>query len=248
MSEDQPKNDLRFVVLSQNPASQYYNAAENEKYLPDYVAVRQKAYTAGGMADYYDCEMGKFDLLTDTLFIVAVDKEDRVIGGRRIVVHEPGSETTLPTENLIDTPIAKMLTHLDTDSMRYAEIGGLCIDPALQGRGYGKALYRRTFELTREIGCDFLVAEVVPDNLKRLIKAATENGAEQIVPRTETRGRGIDRDFRIFLCFKSESELPILSSRDKARGYGQPLTDEWIAQHTSDWKAAAANPRHRYRE
>lgn len=148
------------------------------------------------------------------------------MGGRRIVIHEPNSKTKLSTESTIPKPtIAEMLSHLPVEQMRYAELGGFCLDTKHRGGGYSKELYRITFEVTNALEIDFLVTESVPSNLARTISAACDNGAQQIIPRPEIRTNDGDEDFRLFLSWKTEEDLPLLSEQDKKKGIGKPLTN-----------------------
>jgi hypothetical protein len=109
--------------------------------------------------------------------------------------------------------------------MRYAELGGFCLDTKYRGGGYSQELYRITFEVTNALDIDFLVTESVPSNLARTITAASVNGAQQIIPRPDIRTNDGNEDFRLFLSWKTEQDLPLLSARDKAAGLGKPLTN-----------------------
>ena len=212
--------DYKFLILSNSPASHYFQPHLAEKYLPQYAKLRHDVFTEHGM-DYYTPELDAFDRHPDTMFIVILDPQDRVVGGRRMLVHEPGKPTKLKTEDFIDMSIKDMMPHLDISPMRYAELGGLAFDASIRKGKLSEEMYRRTFELSREIGCDFLVAELTPTNIQLFTNAARKNGAAQIVFRTDQVSNVADKDFRIFVSFKSEKKLPLLSPAQKMCGLGK---------------------------
>jgi predicted GNAT family N-acyltransferase len=178
--------------------------------------------------DYYTPELDAFDNHPDTLFMVILDNHDHVVGGRRILLHEPGMQTKLKTEEFIDCSIQEMLPHLNIQPMRYAELGGLALDKSIRGSTISAEFYRKTFDLTQEIGCDFMVAELTPANITRFEAAAKASNAAQIVFRTDQLSKVEDKDFRIFVSFKDEKTLPLLSPAQKLLKLGQPLSESEI--------------------
>jgi hypothetical protein len=223
------------VLTNQNSYSSLkdhgFNLSEDRSLLDRYFDMRARVYTAEGM-DYYDPQkpVTPYDEYPTTVFIVPT-LDGEVMGGRRIVIHEPNSKTKLSTESTIPEPtIAEMLSHLPVEKMRYAELGGFCLDTEYRGRGYSKGLYKATFDVTKALKIDFLVTESVPKNIARIIAAACENGAQQVIPRPDILTIDGDEDFRLIFSMETEKKLPLRSDQDKADGLGEPLTDVIIEQ------------------
>jgi hypothetical protein len=79
-----------------------FNVSNDNSLLDRYFDLRAKLYAAGGM-DYYTEPVTPYDTYPSTVFIVpTIDGE--VMGGRRIVIHEPDSKTKLSTESTIPKP------------------------------------------------------------------------------------------------------------------------------------------------
>ena len=228
-----PSSQAQFKVLanSEYPALRYLPfdfSDDNATLIPAYCQLRVQLYEAEGMDYYTPSPITIYDKLPTTIFIIPV-LNGEVIGGRRIVIHEPGSNTKFSTEATIPNPtIPQMLSHLNVKAMRYAELGGICIRPDCRGKGYAEEMYRITFEIVNALDIAFMVTEAVPTMLARIIREAKKNGAKQIIPRPDFRTIDGDEDFRTFISFRSEAKLPLLSKEDKAKGIGKSLTREEI--------------------
>jgi predicted GNAT family N-acyltransferase len=209
--------DLKFLTISNNEAGAFH-AWLFEHYLEEYYKLRHDVFNQYNMS-YYGTGADKFDEAQDTVFILLLN-ENRVVGGRRIVVHTPGSKTMLKTEESIDQPIALMLNHLNVGAMHYAELGGLCFSAEARGKDIAHQMYKHTFDAIKQLGCDFVVAEAVPNNLARIIQEAKENGCKQIIARTDQLSNDGLEDFRLFFSFKDKNELDL--------GEGTELTQEVI--------------------
>jgi len=194
------------IITSGNKNSPFYNPVFQEKYLSKYINLRYEIFTSLNRP-HYTPEPESYDLYDDTSFIYFVDKE--VLGGRRIVLHKPNSNTKLKTEQSILKPISKVYPYLNTENLTYAELGGLCFHPSIQGQNLSQKLYELTFVMLQQLDCDFFIAETVPENTDRMIKNAQLNGVKQIVQKPEDTSEDGFHDYRIFMSFKEKSELDL---------------------------------------
>lgn len=211
---------VRFLTVSNNETSKFPHAHLFCVQCSAYFKLRHDVFNQYSMA-YYEDGPDKFDTAEDTVFVLLF-KNTKVVGGRRIVVHTPGSQKTLKTEESIDLSISDHLPHLDTKQMMYAELGGLCFDKEVRGKGIANKMYKYTFDAIKELGCDFVVAEVVPNNLMRIIEGAKANGCKQVVAKRDQLSNDGLEDFRLFMSFKDKNELDL--------GYSEDLTKEIIAE------------------
>lgn len=214
---------LEFRIVSNDISSPHFNQL-GQHYLKDYYKLRNKVFSNYGM-NYYDDEAEYHDLHEDTMFILILD-DKKVVGGRRIAIHKPFSSLEMKTEATIEMPIRYQLRHLYIHEMLYAEIGGLCFDPTIQGKGLSEKMYKETFDLIKLLGCKFVVTEIVPNNLKRIMQAAHINGAVQVVPRTEHLSIDGFADFRLYITF--DNDIDLLSDSMRAMGIGRMLSDQEI--------------------
>lgn len=210
--------DLSYHIVSYSPGS---------KQVAEYITLRRDVFRAYGMP-YYRKAADKFDLKYTTRFILVLNKSGEVVAGRRILVHEPHSQTRLKTDDTIIVSLQKMLPHLPLDELHYAELTSLVVGPKAKGRGLSEELYDVTFQYCRRMKMNFLVVEAVPTNIRAFLAAAKRHDCKQIVPRTEARSIDGDEDFRIFVSFHTEEQLPMLAGRHKKKGLGQPLTEARI--------------------
>lgn len=195
--------------------------------LAAYFQLRAQVFRSYGM-EYYKDGADAYDKHPDTRFILLENREGELLGGRRILVHEPFSGTRLKTDETILTPLTEMLSHLDTEKLRYAELTSLALSEKARGLGLGAEMYDVTFAFCHKIKADFVVVEAVPTNIRAFVAAATRAGARQITPHPEVRSIDGDEDFRIFASFHAESELPLLSEAQKKAGIGKALTEAEI--------------------
>lgn len=211
---------INFKIISNNNSSPYYN---NHILLSDYYTLRKSVFAKYGM-NYYDNIADLHDLHQDTHFILILD-DNKLVGGRRIVIHAPHSNIIMKTEYTIKSSIASQLDHLNVHSMMFAEIGGLCFDESIQGQGLSEKMYNHTFDLIKMLGCNFVVSEVVPHNLTRIIDAAKRNGATAIVPRLDDLSIDGFNDFRLYISF---NDTKLLSNEHAMMGIGESLSKEQI--------------------
>lgn len=215
---------IEFRIISNDPRSKQYSQM-GQHLLKDYYKLRNKVFTEYGMT-YYSDEPEYHDLHDDTMFILILGENYKVLGGRRVAIHTPLSTLEMKTESTISMPIRYQLKHLYIHDMLYAEIGGLCFDPSIQGKGLSDGMYKETFDLIKLLGCKFVVTEIIPNNLSRIIKNAQLNGALQIVPRTEDLSIDGFQDFRLYITFDPSVEL--LSNSMKSMGIGRMLAEQEI--------------------
>lgn len=209
--------------------------------LKDYFGLRASVYAQYGM-DYYKPEPDGYDTHPDTRFILvsretsekrgaeshAAGSHTEILGGRRILIHRPGTDTKLKTDETILIPIAQMLSHLDLSGLHYAELTSLTLSDSLRGSGIAAEFYDVSFDYCKNARMDFIVVEAVPTNIRAFVAAATRAGCPQIIPRPEARSIDGDEDFRIFASPKSEAQLPLLTEEQKRAGIGSMLTDAAI--------------------
>lgn len=211
--------------------------------LKAYFVLRADIFSRYGM-DYYTPEPDKYDQHPDTRFIL-VSRGAEILGGRRILVHKPGTDTKLKTDDTIPVSMQMMLPHLDLKPLHYAELTSLALSDSLRGTGIATEFYDVSFDYCKREGMDFFVVEAVPTNIRAFVAAAARSNCPQIVPHTEARSTDGDEDFRIFASCKSESELPLLSAEQKQKGIGKRLTDNEIDElirYREALKAARKNP------
>ena len=197
--------------------------------LQQYFLLRHETFRKFGM-DYYRPAPDVYDRQPSTRFILLEDKQGNVLGGRRILIHQPRSATRLKTEDTVALSLRAMLPHLDLDALRYAELTSLALADATRGLGIGQEIYDVTFDFCRDEQVDFIVGEVVPTNIRGFIEAAKRGGAKQIMPRPDQRSIDGDEDFRLFVSFHGPEILQLRSAEMIRDGLGLPLSDEAIGE------------------
>ena len=193
------------IITSGNKNSPFYNQFLQDKYLKKYVKARYDVFTNSGRT-HYNGEIESYDSHDDTSFVYFVENEE-VVGGRRIILHTPNSGMKLKTEDSVALSIAEVYPNLNTESLTYAELGGLFFHPIIQKQNLSAKMYELTFIMLQQLNCDFFVAEAVPENMDRVIRHAKLNNVKQIVPQPEHKSIDGFGDYRIFMSFKDKTEL-----------------------------------------
>lgn len=223
----------------------------NSPLLKEFFALRKEVYDREGMCYYPDGAPDDYDKSTDdNIFIVAIDKyTGKVIGGRRMLMHEPGTDTILHVEkNCVLDPdkhksVKQMLPHInDIKNKRYAELGSLFVDPKYRGNGTVNELYKLTALLMREQGIDFVISEVTPDNIRRFQNLMSRY-CKQVVCRVDLQAVGDNSFDSVWIVTsKSEKELPLLSKEMIKAGIGGFPTDAEIQQKRELQRAMEQRP------
>ncbi len=220
------ENIPHFILLPNRPWLELerigLTVSDRRELLPTYFALRAEVYNAFGMM-YYTTEPTEHDILPDTIFILVMQGE-QVVGGARVLQHLAFSNARLHTQDAMEKTLEQSMPHLDIETMHYAELGGLFLQQEVRKiPNLSHALHEQLFLIVKALNMDFAVAEVVPTNLTRFMNVAEKMGVQQLVPRPDIRSTDGDEDFRTFVSFKSEQDLPLLSPEQKMQGIGKPL-------------------------
>ncbi len=185
-----------------------------EPLLLEFIQVRYEVFQTAETT-HYEPEPDSDDTHPDTRFLLVIDETQgvpKVVGGRRMLFHEPDSDFVLYAERNAHMAMQEMLPHLKTDKLRYVELGSFCLLEEYRGSGIASALYQVTFDYLKSRQVDFIVSQSVPSNVDRLHWAAEKNGAKQVILRFDVlTHRDEDRDPTSFISFRSQKELPLLA-------------------------------------
>lgn len=181
----------------------------NHALLREYFQLRYEVYQSYNLTYYYKPESTRWDRKDYNMFLLLVDKNSgKVVGGRRFMIHEPNTKAMLYLEQNTHHNMDEMLTHLDTDKLRYVESGALCFGPTIRGIGADKPMYNLSFNLMRDMNVDVMISSPVPTNRDKIERNAEENGIKQVVWRQDIVSIDDgDRDPTMFMSFKTEDEL-----------------------------------------
>lgn len=153
----------------------HFMKTTDEKLIQAYFDIRGEVFLNDHNDDIYIPGADKWDKHPDTIFIVAIDKDgdtERVVGGRRIIVHRPDSALRLSLEERRGAYLSGIVPHLDLTNISYGEVGGLAFDRSIRGDGLGAStlfgIYRKTLEIAAQADVPLLFIAAVGDrNLAR---------------------------------------------------------------------------------
>lgn len=198
----------------------YESPDDLEKYLPQYFAVREKAFSDGlyrnGPTDH-DIDPSNLDGTKHrgTRYVLAI-KDDTVIGGSNYFPITP--------DTILDTPIegGKVLVkhilkkeHMisaginNPENMKYVEVAGLAIDPdpKYKGKGIGMNLQDELFK--RATGAaNFLVGSVRSTNFIGILNTSKRTGLYPMVFEKQFMIAAPSEDLCVPMAFSKDPKLP----------------------------------------
>ena len=184
------------------------NGESSKALLQQYYDLRARCFNERYGEGFYKPEADIYDHRGNALFILAVG-EGRVMGGFRLLFHEPNSDIKLRyEENVEGHSIAGLLPHLDTRAMRYAEMSGIVVDPDMRRQGVSSLLKAEAFRMvkTGKIKVDFLVGYLMPDNVVPALKAAINSDMHCRVREAMLSYNGIDH---VQVLYAADKNFPL---------------------------------------
>ena len=193
--------------------------SDDSELLKQYFKLRYEVYHSYNLSYYYKPEATRWDRKDYNFFMLLLDKNtNKVMGGRRFMVHEPNTEDLLYLEINTHHTMQEALPHLDTEQMRYVESGALCFDAPIRGIGAHIPMYKKSFDMMREMEVDFMISSPVPTNRQKIEESARENGIQQIVWRQDVISiEDGDNDPTMFMSFKTEDQLNLTPPHLRSR-------------------------------
>lgn len=119
-----PLTTIHFNEIYTHNGTRYF-FTKKPQLLETYYALRQKVYTETWRLEHYSGIEDSYDPKSD---IILIEKEQKIIGGLRVLLHFPCDDFLLPLETE-DFKLATLLPHLGLDKAAYAEVGRTFIEP-----------------------------------------------------------------------------------------------------------------------
>jgi len=202
---------------------------EEWELLKQFFRIRHEAYQDvwGGESFLDDGEIDTYDKQAGTIFTLALDGE-KVIGGRRVIIHTPLGNQKLPLESTFKDKsfeLKKLLPHLANklDSMCYAEAGNLSIRKEYRGQGIAKTILKESYKhLERmqenDLRVDFSAFTANVKSIGIAIKAAESNGHKTMVRRDKIFKHPKVQNKTALVIQSNTPDFPFLSeAQTKAR-------------------------------
>ena len=163
-----------------------------QAFLKDFFKMRHESYQKiwGGDSFFDDDMINTDDTQKGTHFLLALHN-NKVIGGGRIVIHEPTGKQILPLEKTFRDErfsLKYILPHYadSLDDMRYAETGSFTVHPDYMSKNVGRTIMQKGYDLIHKINeankpLDFIAFTANQISIGLAIKEADKNGFKTIV-------------------------------------------------------------------
>lgn len=207
------------------------DSKESLRYLEEYYAMRAKAFSEQLGSPRYKPEPSAHDLDPNTIFLLAVADNNKVVGGCQVIFSTPQNRKRLKFESPYDSlKIENLLPHMDTKGLAYAELAGVAVDSSANGLGLGLKLQKEIAHMVKNGKCpaDVIIGRVTPQNVSIVLKAARDE-AMPVVVRDDINVK-VEGMPRVIMMFSAKEDFPLLSDKMKKAGVGMP-GDVFLLKH-----------------